>query len=165
MCFVLQGVAAFITHSHFFIQWEVYTGNLLWRESVHARSVLDSLAVELAAEPTPAKPLIQPALTTPGCENSNCIVLNPPVVFLGENLFTYALSCVRVLVWVPPGFPPHSFSTVWGHVGVRLLVPPKVIQESSRCEPFTGLGCGAGRRSVTTPRPGLTTQRAVGLPP
>lgn len=87
-------MAAFITHSPFFIQWEVYTGNLSWRESVHARSVLDSLAVELAAEPAPAKPLIQRALTTPGCENSNCIVLNPPVVFLGEDLFTYALSCV-----------------------------------------------------------------------
>lgn len=72
------------------------------------------------------------------------------------------MCCVRVLVWIPPGAPPHPFSTVWGHVGVRLLVPPKVIQESSRCEPFTGLGCGAGRRSVTTPRLELTTQRAGG---
>lgn len=163
-CLFTYASAAFITHSPFIIQWEVYTGNSSWRESVHARSVSDSLAVELAAELAPANPLIRRALTTPGCENSNCIVLNPPVVFLGEDLFTYALSCVRVLVWVPPGVPLHPFSTVWGHVGVRLLVPPKVIQESSRCEPFTGLGCGAGRRSVTTPRPGLTTQRAVGLP-
>lgn len=42
-------------------------------------------------------------------------------------------------------------------------MPPKVIQESSRCEPFTGLGCGAGRRSVKTSRLGMTTQWAGGV--
>lgn len=47
-----------------------------------------------------------------------------------------------------PRSPPTPLSGVRGHVGVRLPVPPKVIQESSRCEPFTGLNCGAGRRSV-----------------
>lgn len=47
-----------------------------------------------------------------------------------------------------PRSPPTPLSGVRGHVGVRLPVPPKVIQESSRCEPFTGLNCEAGRRSV-----------------
>lgn len=47
-----------------------------------------------------------------------------------------------------PRSPPTPLSGVRGHVGVRLRVPPKVIQESSHCEPFTGLNCEAGRRSV-----------------
>lgn len=56
---------------------------------------------------------------------------------------------MRVLVWVPPGVPPTPLCfRVRGHVGVRLPVPQKVIQESSRAEAFTVLNCGAGRRSV-----------------
>lgn len=105
-----------MTHKPLLRQWKIYTGNFLQRQSVHARSVLDSLAVELAAEPSLAKPLIQQALTTPGCENSNCIVFNPPVVFLGEDLFTYVLCEGPGLG--PPRSPPtpllHSVGSCRG---------------------------------------------------
>lgn len=106
--------AAFMTHKPLFVQWKIYTGSFLCRQC--ARSVLDSLAVELAAELSRAKPLIQQALTTPGCKNSNCIVSNPPVVFLGEDLFTYVLCEGPGLG--PPRSPPtpllHSVGSCRG---------------------------------------------------
>ncbi|KAJ4943221.1 hypothetical protein JOQ06_005726, partial [Pogonophryne albipinna] len=69
--------------------------------------------------------------------------------------------CCNVFTWESwSGYPPESPHTPlqWGHAGVRLPVPRKVIQESSRIEAFTALNCGAGRRSVnagplTTLRP------------
>lgn len=101
-------VAAFMTHKPLFTLWKIYTR----RQSVHAGSVLDSLEVELAAEAALAKPLIQQALTTPGCENWNCIVFNSPVIFLGEDLFTYVLCEGPGLG--PPRSPPTTPSPQCG---------------------------------------------------
>ncbi|KAF3834869.1 hypothetical protein F7725_027428 [Dissostichus mawsoni] len=61
-----------------------------------------------------------------------------------------------------PRSPPHPLQ--WGHAGVRLPVPRKVIQESSRTEAFTALNCGAGRRSVNA-GPLTTLRPLMGQPP